>query len=114
MIESAEYSIQENIVNIAMIVGRLISEGKIETLCSHSEITNTIIHLAKRFDEEIASTVDYNTTTGSNASRGYWIEIDDFAEKKLTEEFGAEYSPTENYSFEGVDTGVIETCETCD
>lgn len=85
---SNDYSIRENIVNIAMRAAELLMDGKIERddISGHTGMTHTIIELAERFEREHEG-VDYDAE-----GRDYWLEIDDFAEKELMQQYGREIS----------------------
>lgn len=86
-----EYSIQENIVNIAMRAAELLKDGKIERddIDGHVGMTQTIVQLAKEFELQHADE-DWELPF----SPDYWEEIDKFAEEKLMERYSIE--PKEN------------------
>jgi len=79
--------IQENVVNIAMTAGRMKRQGIIDTQGGHTELAGMIIELADEFEREVASKIDYNAPPDFNNLRDYWVEIDEFAERRLLEMF---------------------------
>lgn len=78
--------INENIVNISLMAGTLIANGKIHVE-DHAELTDHIVTLAESF-EESHKDIDYNAQVKKGApSPDYWEDIDAFAEKALLEAY---------------------------
>lgn len=84
--------INENIVNISLMAGKLMADGKI-SVEDHAELTNHIVALAESF-EESHKDIDYNAQIKKGTpAPDYWEDIDAFAEKALLEA----YPPKEEY-----------------
>lgn len=78
--------INENIVNISLMAGKLMADGKI-SVEDHAELTDHIVALANSFEESHKG-VDYNAPVKEGeASPDYWEDIDVFAEKSLIEAY---------------------------
>lgn len=78
--------INENIVNISLMAGKLMADGKI-SVEDHAELTDHIVALANSFEESHKG-IDYNAPAKEGAaSPDYWADIDAFAEKSLTEAY---------------------------
>lgn len=77
---------EENIINIAMKAAELLKDGRIERddISGHTGLIQTILSLSDKFEEKNAG-VDYDAM-----GRDYWLEIDEFAEQHLLEEYGRE------------------------
>jgi hypothetical protein len=81
MTERNDYLIQENIVNISLMAGHLITNKQIEVENS-SELTEFIIEKAKEFEQLFGEKV--------KETEEYLLYIDEFAEKELIKRFGKE------------------------
>lgn len=78
--------INENIVNISLMAGKLMADGKI-SVEDHAELKDHIVALANSFEESHKG-IDYNAPAKEGAaSPDYWADIDAFAEKSLTEAY---------------------------
>ena len=55
-----EVRLQESIVNIALIVGQLMAEGKIDPQWSHNEIISSVIDTAYKFEIEFGEMAGYD------------------------------------------------------
>lgn len=78
---------EENLINIAVLAGQMLKEGKIELsdkTGGFMGLTSSINELAEVF-EEINADVDYNSS-----DRDYWEDIDNFAEPQLYAVFVSE------------------------
>jgi hypothetical protein len=74
-----DYLIQENIVNISLMAGHLITNKRIEVENS-SELTEFIIEKAKEFESLFGEEV--------RQREEYFGHIDEFAEQQLIERYG--------------------------
>ncbi|MGG0939215.1 hypothetical protein ABHN11_24690 [Brevibacillus centrosporus] len=90
-----QYKVQENIAEIAMYVGSLIAEGKIdqkELGISSMELSYQIIQWAEEFEEQYASKVIDKDPSGYEQFDvlgnpfGYPDAIDNYTEKKCKEQ----------------------------
>lgn len=98
-------NINENIVNISLMAGKLIADGKI-SVEDHAELTDHIVALANSFEESHKG-VDYNAPVKEGeASPDYWEDIDAFAEKSLIEA----YPPKEEARWSFAETALGKFC----
>ena len=75
--------INENIVNISLMAGKLMADGKI-SVEDHAELTDHIVALAESF-EVSHKDIDYNAQVKAGEPAPDYVEdIDAFAEKALT------------------------------
>lgn len=97
--------INENIVNISLMAGKLMADGKI-SVEDHAELTDHIVALANSFEESHKG-IDYNAPAKEGeASPDYWADIDAFAEKSLTEA----YPPKEEARWSFAETALGKFC----
>lgn len=97
--------INENIVNISLMAGKLMADGKI-SVEDHSELTDHIVSLAESFEESHKG-IDYNAPVKKGeASPDYWADIDTFAEKSLIEA----YPPKEEARWSFAETALGKFC----
>lgn len=97
--------INENIVNISLMAGKLMADGKI-SVEDHAELTDHIVALANSFEESHKG-IDYNAPAKEGAaSPDYWADIDAFAEKSLTEA----YPPKEEARCSFAETALGKFC----
>lgn len=97
--------INENIVNISLMAGKLMADGKI-SVEDHAELTDHIVALANSFEESHKG-IDYNAPAKEGAaSPDYWADIDAFAEKFLTEA----YPPKEEARCSFAETALGKFC----
>lgn len=97
--------INENIVNISLMAGKLMADGKI-SVEDHAELTDHIVALANSFEESHKG-VDYNAPVKEGeASPDYWEDIDAFAEKSLIEA----YPPKEETRWNFAETALGKFC----
>lgn len=82
--------LQENIVNISMKAGEILSKHPMDqdAYDGHAGLTSLIIESAKRFEQEIGSKTDFDDPDAPD----YWETIDAFTEKVLSEEYGLEFN----------------------
>lgn len=84
--EANKNYINENIVNISLMAGKLIADGKIRVE-DHAELTDHIVALAESF-EASHKDVDYNAQVKKGEpTPDYWEDIDAFAEQALLEAY---------------------------
>jgi hypothetical protein len=81
MTERNDYLIQENIVNIAIVAGHLLTTNRIEVEQS-PKLAAFIIEKAKEFEQLFGEKV--------KKTEEYLLYIDEFAEKELIKRFGKE------------------------
>lgn len=97
--------INENIVNISLMAGKLIADGKI-SVENNAELTDHIVSLAESFEESHKG-IDYNAPVkDGGASPDYWADIDAFAEKSLIEA----YPPKEEARWSFAETALGKFC----
>lgn len=73
--------INENIVNISLMAGQLLADGKI-SVEDNAELTDHIVALANSFEESHKG-IDYNAPVKEGeASPDYWADIDAFAGRR--------------------------------
>lgn len=97
--------INENIVNISLMAGQLVADGKI-SVEDNAELTDHIVALANSFEESHKG-IDYNAPVkDGGASPDYWEDIDAFAEKSLIEA----YPPKEEARWSFAETALGKFC----
>lgn len=97
--------INENIVNISLMAGKLMADGKI-SVEDHAELTDHIVAMAKTFEESHKG-VDYNAQVKEGEpTPDYWADIDAFAEKSLIEA----YPPKEEARWNFAETALGKFC----
>lgn len=97
--------INENIVNISLMAGQLLADGKI-SVEDNAELTDHIVALANSFEESHKG-IDYNAPVkDGGASPDYWEDIDAFAEKSLIEA----YPPKEEARWSFAETALGKFC----
>ena len=97
--------INENIVNISLMAGKLIADGKI-SVEDHAELTDHIVELAESFEESHKG-VDYNAQVKAGEPAPDYVEdIDSFAEKALIEA----YPPKEEARWSFAETALGKFC----
>lgn len=97
--------INENIVNISLMAGKLMADGKI-SVEDHAELTDHIVAMAESFEESHKG-VDYNAQAKEGeAAPDYWADIDAFAEKSLIEA----YPPKEEARWNFAETVLGKFC----
>ena len=97
--------INENIVNISLMAGKLIADGKI-SVEDHAELTDHIVALAESF-EASHKDIDYNAQVKAGEPAPDYVEdIDAFAEKALIEA----YPPKEEVHWSFAETALGKFC----
>lgn len=97
--------INENIVNISLMAGKLMADGKI-SVEDHAELTDHIVAMAKTFEDSHKG-VDYNAQVKEGEpTPDYWADIDAFAEKSLIEA----YPPKEEARWNFAETALGKFC----
>lgn len=97
--------INENIVNISLMAGKLIADGKI-SVEDHAELTDHIVALAESF-EASHKDIDYNAQVkAGDPAPDYVEDIDAFAEKALIEA----YPPKEEVHWSFAETALGKFC----
>lgn len=97
--------INENIVNISLMAGKLIADGKI-SVEDHAELTDHIVALAESF-EASHKDIDYNAQVKAGEPAPDYVEdIDSFAEKSLIEA----YPPKEEVHWSFAETALGKFC----
>lgn len=97
--------INENIVNISLMAGKLIADGKI-SVEDHAELTDHIVALAESF-EASHKDIDYNAQVKAGEPAPDYVEdIDSFAEKALIEA----YPPKEEVHWSFAETALGKFC----
>lgn len=97
--------INENIVNISLMAGKLMADGKI-SVEDHAELTDHIVAMAESF-EVSHKDIDYNAQVKAGEPAPDYVEdIDAFAEKALTEA----YPPKDRVSMSFAETNLGKFC----
>lgn len=97
--------INENIVNISLMAGKLMADGKI-SVENNAELTDHIVSLAESF-EASHKDIDYNAQVKAGEPAPDYVEdIDAFAEKALTEA----YPPKDRVSMSFAETNLGKFC----
>lgn len=97
--------INENIVNISLMAGKLMADGKI-SVENNAALTDHIVSLAESFEESHKG-IDYNAPVkDGGASPDYRAKIGAFAEKSLIEA----YPPKEEARWSFAETALGKFC----
>lgn len=97
--------INENIVNISLMAGKLMADGKI-SVEDHAELADHIVSLAESF-ETSHKDIDYNAQVKAGKPAPDYVEdIDAFAEKALIEA----YPPKEEARWNFAETALGKFC----